>query len=511
METIRRHAGRLLPQATLVLGIALASSAAAAQTSDWVMPTWSEALATPGPSSILPSSAPAVIPEYETFGDPSGRIASFQPGGATVTADNAFFAALGTNGRTCFSCHQPQDGWALTPATVVSTLVRTQGRDPMFAPVDGADCPTLVADDAGGRVHGPRELAAFVKARRQLFTRANFRIFLPIPADAEWKVRVVRDPYGCETSAKYGIPAGFLSLYRRPLPSANTAALDPQGAFNIMWDAREPNLESQFLDATLTHTQAESPPTAEQIAEGVRFQDGLFTAQVRDRLAGALDGPDVHGGPKFLSTLPPGIPSVLIGQPEWTLFDAWTNPTKGSWWTIAARESIARGQAIFNTKTFTVDGVPGLNDVLGANPVQGRCALCHNNQNRGNDFFLDPKRLGIADNSSSALPPSPDMPLFSFLCKPGTIPYFSHSVVVDGVTYDELRTTDPGLGLITGKCADLGKMKVPILRGLAARAPYFHGGEAASLRELVGFYDRRFSIGLTDEEKHDLISFLDAL
>ena len=45
----------------------------------------------------------------------------------------------------------------------------------------------------------------------------------------EWTLRVVSDPYGCETSATYGIPAGMVSVYRRPLPSANVIDLDPNG------------------------------------------------------------------------------------------------------------------------------------------------------------------------------------------------------------------------------------------------------------------------------------------
>jgi cytochrome c peroxidase len=54
-------------------------------------------------------------------------------------------------------------------------------------------------------------------------------------------------------------------------------------------------------------------------------------------------------------------------------------------------------------------------------------------------------------------------------------------------------------------------MKVPILRGLASRAPYFHDGRAATLQDVVDFYDQRFDIGFTDDEKRDLIAFLDAL
>jgi cytochrome c peroxidase len=65
--------------------------------------------------------------------------------------------------------------------------------------------------------------------------------------------------------------------------------------------------------------------------------------------------------------------------------------------------------------------------------------------------------------------------------------------------------------MITGKCADIGKVKGPILRGLAARAPYFHNGSAGTLMDVVNFYDERFGIGFTSDEKQDLVNFLNAL
>jgi cytochrome c peroxidase len=60
-------------------------------------------------------------------------------------------------------------------------------------------------------------------------------------------------------------------------------------------------------------------------------------------------------------------------------------------------------------------------------------------------------------------------------------------------------------------CADIGKLKGPVLRGLAARAPYFHNGSAASLQDVVEFYDQRFSIGLSKQDKADLVVFLNSL
>ena len=50
-----------------------------------------------------------------------------------------------------------------------------------------------------------------------------------------------------------------------------------------------------------------------------------------------------------------------------------------------------------------------------------------------------------------------------------------------------------------------------MLRGLAARAPYFHNGSAQSLLDVVNFYDTRFHIGFTAQEKSDLVAFLGSL
>jgi cytochrome c peroxidase len=72
-------------------------------------------------------------------------------------------------------------------------------------------------------------------------------------------------------------------------------------------------------------------------------------------------------------------------------------------------------------------------------------------------------------------------------------------------------TTDPGHALETGLCADVNRTKVPILRGLAARAPYFHNGAAANLTELVGFYNARFQMRLSPQQQTDLVNFLNAL
>jgi hypothetical protein len=61
------------------------------------------------PQATLP-----FLPQYQTDSDDEGSIGTYQPNGTTVTPSNAFFRNLGTNGRTCFTCHQPQNGWGLS-------------------------------------------------------------------------------------------------------------------------------------------------------------------------------------------------------------------------------------------------------------------------------------------------------------------------------------------------------------------------------------------------------------
>jgi cytochrome c peroxidase len=125
-----------------------------------------------------------------------------------------------------------------------------------------------------------------------------------------------------------------------------------------------------------------------------------------------------------------------------------------------------------------------------------------------------------AVNAVNVMAFTPDFPQFAFYCPTNRIPYFSNQVTSMScpgstpghpATCDQFITTDPGKGLITGKCADLGMIKVPILLGVGARAPYFHGGNALTLTDVVNFYNKRFNIGLTAQQKTDLVNYLNSL
>src|SRR5258708_39993286 len=90
-------------------------------------------------------------------------------------------------------------------------------------------------------------------------------------------------------------------------------------------------------------------------------------------------------------------------------------------------------------------------------------------------------------------------------------PVFTLQCVTGPLAGTSFVVTDPGRALISGNCADIGKLKGPILRGLAARAPYFHNGSAATLPDAVDFYDPRFNIGFTEQGRRDFAPFLQTL
>jgi cytochrome c peroxidase len=161
------------------------------------------------------------------------------------------------------------------------------------------------------------------------------------------------------------------------------------------------------------------------------------------------------------------------------------------------RASIGRGEKIFNTRPITLTGVAGLNDQPAADGVPrgvvvGSCSTCHDAPNAGSHSLAVLMDTGVADAARR----TSDMPLMT---------------LINRTTGATVETTDPGLALTTGQWTDINKFKIPTLRLLAPRAPYFHNGSAATLDAVVNFYDQRFQLGLSAKEHADLVAFLNAL
>lgn len=417
---------------------------------------------------------------------------------------NAFFKQFGTNDRTCATCHVPTEGWTITPEGVRDRFEKTKGLDPLFRLVDGANSPL--------------EDISTVQKRHQAYSmllkKANIRVGIGIPMDAEFELDAVDDPYGFASATE-------LSLFRRPMPTTNLKFISA-----VMWEGRETTLDSnssnciygtaicfspvsfdlatQANHATLGHAEGLAHLTQAEREEIVAFEMGLFTAQEYDNHAGKLSSNGANGGPKRLITQTYyfGINDTLAGDyrtrapfdPKvMSLYDAWgRNSSRLSNNRRKARAAIARGEVLFNTKPIRISGVKGINDDLGVNTLPGTCTTCHNTPNSGNHSIPMPLDIGISDASRR----TPDMPLYTLRNK---------------VTGKTIQTTDPGRALITGKWKDIGRFKGPVLRALASRPPYFHDGSAKDLSAVVNFYNNRFGIGLSEQEKADLIVFLASL
>ena len=449
-------------------------------------------------SPAFPSQS---LPNLFPLPDPSGFIETYNINNAAIDLTGPFFQSLGTNGRSCSSCHRPAEAWSVSAAEIQVRFLLTQGLDPIFRTNDGSNCDHNIDTST---VEGRRS------AYSLLLSRGLIRVVLAMPANAQFTVVSVQNPYGCNDMST-------LSMYRRPLPATNLRFLS-----TVMFDGRESapqtgtqkityasnpgdllaDLAHQAIDATTGHAQATAPPTPQQVQDIVNFEMQLRTAQAIDFRAGFLNSDGANGGPVALASqaffigINDSFPTSFHFNPFGTpfspaifdLFNAWANSQ------IPARASIARGQTVFNTKPINITGVAGVNDALGLASLTGTCGTCHDSPNVGDHSFPAPLNIGVGD-----------------LTSPLDVSYLPVITLRNNATGAIVQTTDPGRALITGLWADIGKVKGPILRGVAARAPYFHNGSAAGLSDVVTFYDKRFNVGFTDQEKADLITFLNTL
>ncbi|HUD14208.1 MAG TPA: hypothetical protein VMQ56_11185 [Terracidiphilus sp.] len=422
---------------------------------------------------------------------------------------------------------------SIAAANVDLRFLLTQGTDPIFRTVDGSNCDH---DIDVSTLQGKRA------AYSLLLTRGLIRIPLAVPANANYQVTNVSNPYGCNET-------DTISEYRRPLPATNVRFLSA-----VMFDGRESSpatgttkilysnypgslisdLEHQSLDATVIHAQGDGTrPTPTEQQEIVNFEMGLNTAQVLGYGTGPLNAKGATGGPQALLEQPFFIsinssvnyllpqleqPGGLVAPGDGQFTPAIFN-TFQDWADLPAwdpRAAVARGEAIFNSTPINITGVAGINDdvaagglVAGGIPsLTGTCGTCHDTPNVGNHSFPTPLNIGTGDPNPSNTSTNLGGLDLSYLptitvCKtdPGT-----------GLPTSNCKTTtDLGQALIDGNFDHVGKIKGPILRGLSARAPYFHNGSARTLLDAVKFYETRFGLTLTSQQESDLVAFLGSL
>ncbi|HEY5807391.1 MAG TPA: hypothetical protein VIT67_05460, partial [Povalibacter sp.] len=158
------------------------------------------------------------LPPSIAYPNAYGQLGILNTAGTVLTQGHPFFEPIGENGRACVSCHQPANAMSLSGELIRQRWHDTGGKDPIFAAVDGMNCPHLPPEDP--------------ESHSLLLERGLFRIFLPwppkaadgSPIDPEFSIEVVRDPTGCNLHPQYGLgsPNPMISVYRRPRLVANT-------------------------------------------------------------------------------------------------------------------------------------------------------------------------------------------------------------------------------------------------------------------------------------------------
>jgi len=501
MTSALRLSCALIVAGTATLAVCAADESSLRTASDW----WA-------PNDARPFPPLAVYPNAH------GVIATLNTAGTTPTQGHPFFTALGNNGRACITCHQPADGMSLSVDTIRARWRDTQGKDPLFAAIDGSNCPNLPQQEAS--------------SHSLLLNRGLFRVFRSWPPKApngstvvpQFTIEVVRDPTGCNTDKVHGLKSATptISVYRRPRPVTNVKyttsmgfafepknglplPIDPetgqQTSFNLMADARAFTLRDQARDAIRTHLQG--PPPSRAVLDGlIAFEHQLYTAQSHDRWGDSLAAAGAKGGPETLRDSLAGD-LQYAGNPIWSEFLPWKKSAAdaANKDQQAFRESVARGAELFATRTFLIWDAAGITSMQFGNPVRNSCAFCHNMARTGMD--VAPGQVDLGTTNEPFAKPAPELPLFKLTCKPDYRPHPHLGRVV--------YTQDPGYALTTGRCIDIGKITLQQMRGLASRAPYFSNGSAATLREIVDYYDQRYNIRFSEQEKQDLTNLMSVL
>lgn len=478
------------------------------------------------------------FPKELSYPNATGIASNYLEGDVFSTKDHPFFMAIGGNGRACVTCHQPSDGMSLKASTAKQRWQETNGTDPLFAAIDGSDCP-----------HLPQEEAA---SHSLLIEHGLFRIFRPWPplpvngevVEPEFDIEVIRDPTGCNTHPQYGLlsDSPMVSVYRRPRPATNLKFITAVGfpfepknglplpsdpltgemvSGNITADSRVWTLREQAIDALQTHMEYRGDIDEALLEEIIDFETRIFTAQSIDFRAGDLTGDDAKGGAKFLAQADAGVLNSGTRLPMWDEYDAWleyldksfqdyqneyTSKNNNSQPNLSKeqfefRQSVARGVKFFRDVTFLVKDNAGITDMGFGNPVRNDCNFCHNMTRSGMD--VAPGQVDLGTTNSPFADPAPHLPLFKLTCKKD---FLTHAHL--GKT---VYTTDPGFALTTGRCKDIGKITIQNMRGLAARSPYFANGSAKTIRDIVDYYVRRYNMTMTEEQKQDLTNLMSVL
>lgn len=375
-----------------------------------------------------------------------------------------------TNGRSCATCHVPQDNFTLTPAHV-EQLFASNPNDPLFSAID--------ADDPEA------ETLTFEHLKKGLI-----RVWLVVPDNVD----VI------DLAGNVATPPDRKIHVWRSVPSIADSMLTAP----YQLDGRAATLEEQAQAAVTSHSEggAVAEKDLELIAEFVRSQFSSERArQIAAELANGVESDrasDVeasltlspqeqrgkavyeqvcaacHGGANKATIVDRSIHDIAfpaLKRDGTVLYKIpATDPPTPVLASQSTNEFINIGSAVEN---FLAQ--------IGATEQTEHRILTRNVSFPAYRlrFYQDASRTEVAAD----LPPAIGIStLFSDHDRDG------NPVAGPNFFSLQLYSTDPGRALITGSPYDFEGFDIPTLRGIGKTAPYFHNNIAETLEDVVELY-----------------------
>ncbi len=247
-----------------------------------------------------------------------------------------------------------------------------------------------------------------------------------------------------------------------------------------------------------------------ETCQGAAFTHTQGTDQRFDDLFPVADGADMEAF-QFADTFSDPVLAALA-DPSAPIHDRLANDP---FYTVAIHTSAQRhGARVFQRYCMTCHNVPNVfNNIWNVEPLG-------NNARPVTDPAFAPSvgknfDIGVAEQNKLGLN-------FGLAQPDGS----RTTIVVplaneDGTTTQLPVTIDIGLAAATGRAVDVGRFRVPQLRKIKDLGPYFHDNSAATLAEVVDYFNssqynasrdgRRYPIHLDSHERADLLEFLEIL
>ena len=169
---------------------------------------------------------------------------------------NFFLPFPGGNGRSCATCHVPEDGFSLSPETVQARWQRLQWIRKFFS---NADDPLFRSIDAD---NGQQDFTL-------LRTRALIKVRVPLPS----RVRLTDNPTATNVTLSRAVPPLDMLKHTAPYQQDRTAK----------------TLEEQALRAVNAHMEPTVQPTQDFLESVAEFQRHLFSSANARNVSDAID------------------------------------------------------------------------------------------------------------------------------------------------------------------------------------------------------------------------------